>query len=178
MADVRGRAADVERLTRWVRDHGPAVNGYLSSFVRDPATAEDLFQEVFCRAWEARGRYLESGKDRGYLLSIADRLCKDRGRKLKREIHLSDDAWRSVEPSDGRGDPAGHLASVESKRELQSAMNSLSEPQRRTLLLRYWGECDFAEIANIMECPLGTVLSHCRRGLLAMQRTLVGASRE
>lgn len=174
MADLRQKAADVERLTRWVRDHGPAVKGYVASFVRDPATVEDLFQEVFCRAWEARGRYAETGRDRGYLLSIADRLCKDRARRLGREIQLADTGWEAVEPADSRQPTAG-LDQRETERQLRDALVNLSEPQRRTLLLRFWGECDFAQIASIMECPLSTVLSHCRRGLLALQRTLAGA---
>lgn len=174
MADMRAQAADVERLTRWVRDHGPAVKGYLSAFVRDAATVEDLFQEVFCRAWEARGRYAETGRDRGYLLSIADRLCKDRGRRLGREVQLADATWQAVEPEDRRRTHAG-LAELETKKQLQEALATLTAAQRRTLLLRFWGECDFAQIASIMECPLSTVLSHCRRGLLAMQRILAGA---
>jgi len=50
---------------------------------------------------------------------------------------------------------------------------SLSPPQRRALLLRYYGDLSFAEIAAIMGCPLGTALSHCRRGLLKLRELLV-----
>jgi RNA polymerase sigma-70 factor (ECF subfamily) len=52
-------------------------------------------------------------------------------------------------------------------------MESLSPQQQRVLLLRYYGELGFAEIAAIMQCPLGTALSHCHRGLQALRKQLV-----
>ena len=65
----------------WEREHGQAVRGYLLAMVRRPDVADDLTQEVFCRAWQARERYRENGTARAYLFRIADRLACDFGRK-------------------------------------------------------------------------------------------------
>jgi RNA polymerase sigma-70 factor (ECF subfamily) len=57
--------------------------------------------------------------------------------------------------------------------QLAAAMEGLSPPQRRVLLLRYHGQMSFSEIAETINCPLNTALSHCRRGLLALRELLV-----
>jgi RNA polymerase sigma-70 factor (ECF subfamily) len=172
MTDPGRQARQREELTRWVRDHGHAVQGFLQALVRDRDAAEDLLQEVFCRAWQARDRYAETGKERSYLLRIADRLACDRARCPKREQVLSVAEWQQVEPVNGEEPPWEGLAHDETRRQLAAALDALSEPQRRTLLLRFYGEMEFSEIAQTMGCPLNTVLSHNRRGLLAMKDLL------
>jgi RNA polymerase sigma-70 factor (ECF subfamily) len=163
-----------ERLTQWAHDHGRAVRGYLLALVRDRAAAEDLAQEVFYRAWRGRHGYAESGQERAYLMRIADRLVCDRARSPRREVPLDGDCWRLIEPASCHTAPLDGLVHDENCQLLAKALNSLSEPQQRTLLLRYYGGLEFHEIAAILECPLNTVLSHSRRGLLAMRRLLVG----
>ena len=161
-----------ERVIRWVTEHGVAVRGYIESLVRRADVAEDLVQEVYRRAWEARERYEERGSPRAYLLRIADHLICDRGRRGDRERTLDDAAWSEVEiPERGAG-PDESLVKAEAKLALHAALDALTETQRRVLLLRYYGELSFEEIAATMECPLSTTLSHCRRGLLALRKIL------
>ncbi|MBI2824513.1 MAG: RNA polymerase sigma factor [Planctomycetia bacterium] len=162
-----------ERLTEWARDHARAVHGYVRALVRDPHAVDDLVQETFCRAWESRHRYAEAGKPRAYLLRIADRLACDRARKLGREQPIDEIHWQQIEPASSDEQPLAALLLTENRRQLDEALAALSEAQRRTLLLRYYGELDYGEIARIMDCPLNTVLSHARRGLLSLRRLLV-----
>ncbi len=170
---MANRTPQTERLTEWVRDHAPAVRGYLLALVRDPHAADDLVQEVFCRAWEARQRYVEQGKPRAYLLRIADRLACDRHRVQQRE-HVADETqWQVIEPAAIETAPLATLLETENRRQLNDALTALSDAQRRTLLLRYYGDMEFQEIAVVMKCPTNTVLSHARRGLQALRRLLV-----
>lgn len=161
-----------ERVERWVAEHASAIRGFLYGLIVDMSMAEDLLQEVFCRAWQARKRYAENGKDRAYLLRIADRLVRDQRRKRLRERPVAD--WEAREPIDDR-DPATQLQNDEIESKLRDALASLSDVQRRTLLLRYYGKLSFAEIAEIMECPVNTALSHCRRGLQTLKLMMVEA---
>ena len=66
---------DHQRFAAWGREYGPAVWGYLLAMVRRADVADDLTQEVFCKAWQARDRYREEGNARAYLLRIADRFA-------------------------------------------------------------------------------------------------------
>ena len=164
---------DEQRFARWGRQHGQAVRGYLAAMVGRMDVAEDLAQEVFVRAWQARRRYRAQGHARAYLLRIADRLVFDRQRKAGREVTLDEENWKRIEPAGCTEDPSQSLARTEAAKELTAALDRLSPAQRRVLLLRYYGQLSFSEIAQIVECPISTVLSHCRRGLLALRKLLV-----
>lgn len=161
-----------DRLEDWVREHGRAVRGYLLGLVRRPEIADDLVQETFWRAWRSGGRYQETGQSRAYLLKIADRLACDHFRGRGREVQLDDDAWNQVEPASSWAGPDERLTSGEAQAALKLALDALTPAQRRVLLLRYYGGLEFAEIARQCEAPLGTVLSHCRRGLQALRKLL------
>jgi RNA polymerase sigma-70 factor, ECF subfamily len=164
---------DADLWAEWGHRHGRAVRGYLLGMVRRHDLADDLTQEVFCRAWQARDRYREQGLARAYLLRIADRLVLTHYRRSGREVNLGEEGWRQVEPFEPAASPGDTLAQQEARRQLAATLENLSPPQRRVLLLRYYGELSFAEIATIMGCPVSTALSHCHRGLLMLRKLLV-----
>lgn len=163
---------DQQRIARWVRDHALALRGYLLGTLRRHDAADDVLQEVFRRAWQSRGQYREEGHERAYLLRIADRLVVDRSRRLGREIDLDDAAWQEAEPA-GRELPADEaFIRGEAGEYLNAALDQLSLAQRRVLLMRYFGDLTFEQIAESLDCPLGTALSHCRRGLATLRKLL------
>ena len=167
-----------ERFETWGREHAPSVRGYLLAMVRRNDVADDLTQEVFARAWQARSRYREQGAARAYLFRIADRLVIDRARNAGRrnagrEVNLNEESWKQVEPTGDVPEPYQAVANAEAARALNEALDRLSPAQRRVLLMRYFGQLTFAAIAEIVECPLSTVLSHCRRGLKTLRELLV-----
>jgi len=168
-----GDGDDRERLARWVAEHGRAVRGFLLALVRRGEVADDLLQETFRRAWQARERYADDGRERSYLLRIADRLAVDHSRRRQRqEVTLDDETWRAAEPTSRESGVERSIALAETRQLLAGALEALSEPQRRVLLLRFYGDLDFAEIAAAMDCPLGTVLSHCHRALGKLRKQL------
>src|SRR5437773_11078843 len=99
MAADDTRRAGEERLAHWVREHAAAVRGYLLGMVRRADVADDLVQDVFQRAWQARDRYRDEGYERAYLLRIADRLVIDRSRRMGHEVNVDEATWREVEPA-------------------------------------------------------------------------------
>ncbi|MBN2577871.1 MAG: RNA polymerase sigma factor [Pirellulales bacterium] len=173
MSSFAPETRNAEWFAAWIREHGRAVRGYLLGMVRRADLADDLTQEVFTRAWAARGRYREEGHGRAYLLKIADRLLCDERRQRAGDLTLEDADWRRCEPVSADGEPGSGISARETAAELTQALKQLPPAQRRVLLLRYYGQMTFAEIAKMTESPLGTVLSHCRRGLEALRRLLV-----
>ena len=172
MADTDCEPDDEARFTQWVSAHGKAVRGFLLAMVRRADLADDLTQEVFCRAWRARDRYREEGKSRAYLLTIADRLLRDRHRRLGPEQNLAEEGWRECEPASRLPEPSQTAVLAEQTEQLTAALDRLSPIQQRVLLLRYYGQMSFAEIAQATECPLNTALTHCHRGLEALRKVL------
>src|SRR5262245_5601260 len=170
-AEDRTSPAD-DRIVRWVREHAASVRGYVFGLVRRSDVADDVVQDVFERAWQARDRYRDEGHERAFLLRIADRLVIDRGRRRAVEINIDDDTWREVEPADQNSQPLDKMTRGETSEELLDLLHQLTPAQTRVLLLRFFGEMTFEEIAQTLDCPLGTVLSHCRRGLAALRQRM------
>ncbi len=163
--------ASEERIGDWVALYGRRLRGYLWAATGSPDDADELIQEVFHRAWKSRHRYREEGKPLAYLMRIADRLVVDRARR-KSVMTVPEETWEAVEPSDNGEPPWERLQRQEATRTLEEAMNQLSPIQRRVLLLKYYGDLTFAEIADVVGCPLNTALSHARRGLARLRQVL------
>lgn len=163
---------DPDRLGRWVREYGQAVYGFLAARLGDRHAADDAVQDVFLRAWEARDRYRDEGRELAYLLRIADRRACDLARRTPRLRVVTADEWEGLEPADGQPAALDRLDQREREALVRRALDQLSEPQQRTLLLRYYGNLEFHEIAEILGCSINTALSHGRRGLQALGRRL------
>jgi RNA polymerase sigma-70 factor (ECF subfamily) len=142
--------------------------------VRREDVADDLKQEVFYRAWAARGRYKEQGTSLAYLLKIADHLVCDRYRRHQAERNLDEEGWKRHAPLSPAPEPPETAACAEQIRQLLAVLDRLSPIQRRVLLLRYYGQLSFAEIAEAIACPLNTTLSHCHRALETLRKLLGG----
>jgi RNA polymerase sigma factor (sigma-70 family) len=99
-------------------------------------------------------------------------LVIDRGRKLGQEINIDEATWHEVEPAAQTVLPLDQIAAGETSDELSAALGQLTQSQRRVLLLRYFSDLTFEEIAGTLGCPLSTALSHCRRGLAAMRKLM------
>lgn len=165
-------ADDAYRFAQWTAEHWGVVRGFVLSLVQRPDVADDVTQETFRRALESVEKYTESGQARSYLLKIADRLVVDHARQKQREVTLKETKWQRLQDEHESHQPDQLASQKESQQQLNKALNLLSEEQRRVLLLRYYGEMKFSEIAEITQWPVNTVLSNCRRGLLAMRDTL------
>ena len=113
------------------------------------------------------------GKTRAYLLQIANRLVVDRGRKNEPQTNLEDETWKACEPASAGPDPSHAAEQSEQVRLLHAALDRLAPMQQRVLLLRYYGQMEFQEIAETLKTPLNTALSHCRRGLESLRKLLV-----
>lgn len=168
--------SDRERVSRWVRQHGRVVRGYLLANVGREDVADDILQEVFRKAWQAREQYQEQGYEKAYLLRIADRLVVDWSRRSGLLQNVDEETWEVITPASPDVGAMAELELDEHRQHLSAALDRLTPPQKRVLMLRYFGELEFSEIARTLDCPLGTVLSHCRRGLLQLRRILVEPS--
>jgi RNA polymerase sigma-70 factor (ECF subfamily) len=169
METLAPESVDSRRFAAWVQEHGAAVRGYLRGVVGRLDWIDDLVQEVFCRAWQGRRGYEERGHARAYLLQIADRAACDRFRRGKSERTLGDEVWELSERTHQVNNPFENAARSEAAKRLDAALDQLSPVQKRALLLRYYGELSFQEIADTLGCPLNTALSHCHRGLQALR---------
>jgi len=165
---MTGRTSEPDDLEATLVSFAPRVYGLLLRLVGRPDVAEDLMQETMLRAYRSFDTYRPEGKFRAWIFRIAVNLARDWIRRRRREPSTSIEA--EGDPL-GRGTPAAHLPPDarmdrgERARLVEQAMARLPEADRQILLMRYYGELPFKDIARATGEPLGTVLARAHRAL-------------
>jgi RNA polymerase sigma-70 factor (ECF subfamily) len=153
--------------------YAPRLFGYLARLTGSRQRADDLLQEVFVRLVRRIGEYQHDGRFDAWIFRIATNVARDDVRQARRRRRI--DGVEGV--ADGNGEAFGRAvdhrgrrvdAALETRDELdrlQRAIDELSPAEREVILLRHFSEMSFAEIANVMETPIGTALARAHRGL-------------
>lgn len=125
--------------------------------------AEDAAQETFLRAWSRLHQYNPEHKFSTWIFSIANHHCIDRLRKRRVSVVSLEDTpvAFSVQGDDDR--PEESLIGAESAQEMQALVELLPPEYRTPLVLRYWQECSYQEIAEVMDLSLPAVKSRLFR---------------
>jgi len=146
-----------------VRRHQSAVRTLLRRLsAGDEAFADDLAQETFLRAYRGLAGYRGGAKLSSWLYRIAYNVYQSR-RPPQVEVALE----LTAEPAD-----EGPTSDALLQRRLEGAMRVLSPPERAALTLAVRDEASHAEIAEILDCPVGTVKAHLVRGKEKLRRKL------
>lgn len=145
---------------------------------RDQGEAEDLVQETFLKAYRFWHRYQPGTNCKAWLFRILTNTFINRNRKKKR-IHspLEDSehetsSSRHIEHSSFYSTPEGAYLSQLFPEHIRSAVESLPENFRLPVILADLHDFSYKEIAEIMECPVGTVMSRLFRGRKKLQEAL------
>ena len=160
---------------RLIDRHGQPV--YALCVALAGADGEDLAQETFLRVFRAIGDFDAGGPAslRGWILTIARRLCTDRARHVRRGIELPIPPPDAADPGAG---PDERLAARRLGEQLAVALAALPEEQRAVVALREWEGLEYDEIAAIEGVPVGTVRSRLARARAALRETLAPAGGE
>jgi RNA polymerase sigma-70 factor (ECF subfamily) len=161
-----GRSGGVQRL---VEDHYTSLYRYAYRLAGSAADAEDLTQEAFCQAQLKLGQLREPDRAKSWLFSILRNLYLHRARTERQRRLVSLESVAEVpEPS------AEPLPEVDSG-QLQEALNELDEPFRTPLILYYFEDFSYRDIAEQMDLPLGTVMSRLARAKAYLRSRLLPA---
>ena len=153
-------ADEPENLQDLLVASAPRVYGLLYRMVGRRDVAEDLMQETLLRAFRGLDAYRPEGKFRAWLFRIAANQARDWIRRQKRRPPTAD----GPEPAAEMPPETGAVAR-ERVRHVSEALARLSDADREVLLMRYYGEMTFKEIADAGGEPIGTVLARAHRAL-------------
>jgi len=136
----------------------------------DAGEAEDATQEAFLRAFLNLRRYDTKRSFKTWLMSIASNHCIDRWRKRRMQLVSLDDEPTAAALALSSSDPLPEQAalSAEQSELLQGLLMKLEESYRLPLILRYWYDYSYAEIAQLMD----TTESAIKSRLFRARRTL------
>jgi len=165
-----------------VRRYGDSVLGYLFRMTGNRDQAEDLFQETFKRVHE-KARTYRGGSLKSWLFTIATRVTIDLVRRRKRLtlISLNQDSDCDDENSGQQAsalaagdavDPADEMVKEEQKEQVRRAVESLPVGQRAALVLAYYQQLSYREVAEVLGCSVGSVKTQMSRALGTLAKRL------
>jgi len=139
---------------------------------RVPADAEDLVQETYLKAFRAADRFQAGTNLRAWLFTILHNTARNRARDRARDtvtadsevVDRADDsavAWAGTSPAET---PETLLLRDTLTPDLQAAVEALPDAFRQAVWLRDVEEFSYAEIAEMLAIPVGTVMSRISRG--------------
>ncbi len=147
------------------------------SILRDYHEAEDAVAEAFVKVWRALPGNGEVQVPRAWLLKIVRNVCLDalRRRRSRGEALGEDDTLSMLEGfADARPGPEEAALSQEGRHQLWQGLQSLPEADRTALILRYWHEASYEEIAQVTGWRPGTVASRLSRAKEKLGKQLTG----
>jgi len=151
-----------------MRRYKSLVTTYCYSRVAQRETSEDLAQETFVRGFQSLAHLKNPSAFSGWLLSIAHNVCIDYLRNKSRTVPLEvygmkDSQGEIILESHRKDDAMERVAHEELRSRILSAINSLGEEYRVTLILRHVNGLSCEEIAEVLNVSLGTVTSRLSR---------------
>lgn len=168
-AMARVAAGDREAFSEVYDALMPKVLGLARGVVRNHAMAEEVAQDVMLEVWRLAPRFDPSlASASTWAMTIAHRRAVDR----VRSVRSTEDREDRVAAGDVRreyDDVVERAEQREDERMVRSALSVLTDLQRETVELAYWGGCTSAEISERLGVPVPTVKTRLRDGLVRLR---------
>ena len=166
----RAQAGDRHAFDQLVSKYQRKLGRLLSRFIRDSAEIEDVTQEAFVKAYRALPSFRGDSAFYTWLYRIGINTAKNylvaQGRRAPTSTQFDSEEAETFESADQLRDintPESLLMSKQIGETVNSAIDALPEELRRAIVLREIDGLSYDEIADMMDCPIGTVRSRIFR---------------
>lgn len=136
---------------------------------KDSQEAYDVVQEVFIRAMRETRFFNPDFRQKAWLFRVTSNLCFNLVRDRKRRSAILETVPRKER---SEADQIGYVFQGEQRQEVLAAIDQMTPDHREILLLRYYDDLSYAEIAEVLDIKLGTVMSRLSRARRRLQDVL------
>ena len=149
-----------------------SVFGVIRRVLRDPAQSEEVAQEVMVEAWRTATRFdPDRGSASTWIHTIAHRRAVDRVRAAQAAHDRDVRAARRDQPP-AYDVVAEHVQTRLEQEQVRRCLAGLTDLQRESVTLAYYGGYTYREVADLLDTPLGTVKTRLRDGLIRLRDCL------
>ncbi len=158
-----------------VLEYIDALFGYALMLTRNRTDAEDLLQETYVRALRAMDNLREKSNLKSWLFTILRNIWLNELRRRKTIptlVEIDEDGYSVDELAENTRNSLEILICNEDRERVRSAIHSLPVDFREIILLREFEELSYQEIATVLGCPAGTVMSRLGRARAKLRAVL------
>lgn len=159
----RAQNGDVEAFSSLLETYQKPVYNLCYRMLGDAYEAEDASQEAFLRAYKHIHRYDSQRSFSTWMLSIAAHYCIDQIRRRRFPVLSLDDDDSYLDPPDHEPGPETALLTSENQQQVQALLSSLSAQDRAAVVMRYWYDLSYEEIAETLSLTVSAVKSRLHR---------------
>ena len=170
-------SGDKSAISQLIERHSRRVKEYIRMMVKDNDVADDIFQETFIKVVRVidEGRYTDSGKFLSWILRIAHNQVIDhfRSRKQQKQVNESDAGYNVL----GTLRFAEHtieddIVAEQIGSDVRRLVELLPDEQREVVMLRYYSDLSFKEIAEQTGVSINTALGRMRYALINLRKMI------
>lgn len=159
---ILARKGDMDAFTELVNAYQSAVYNLCYRMLGDPYEAEDAAQETFIRAYKSMKSYDQKRPFSTWILSIAAHYCIDQLRKKRLSVTNIEDSTYLEIPDPGPN-PEVLLVKEEGQKRIKELLNEINETDRAIVIMFYWYEFSYVEIAEALNLTSSAVKSRIHR---------------
>ena len=170
-------SGDKNAISILIERHAKRVRDYIRMMVKNNEIADDIYQETFIKVVKFinEGRYKDNGKFLSWVLRIAHNQAIDHFRQMKQQNNISEaDAGYDILNAKKFADPSveDKIVNEQIESDLRKLIEKLSEEQKEVVMMRYFDEMSFKEIAEQTNVSINTALGRMRYALINLRKMI------
>ena len=170
-------SGDQHAISILIERHSKRVLDYIRMMVKNDELADDIYQEAFIKVvrFIDDGRYTDNGKFLSWVLRIAHNQVIDYFRQTKQQNNLTEaDAGYDILNTKKLADASieDRMVSEQTEADLRKLVDNLPAEQKEVVLMRYFGEMSFKEIAEQTNVSINTALGRMRYALINLRKMI------
>ena len=166
---------DEQAVDELYREQHGRIYAFALQRLNDPADAADVLNDVMLEIWRSASRFEGRSKPLTWILGIAHHRTTDKLRKRYRHSH---DEFDPQTPDPDTTTALDAISGVEDAEQLRHCMDELSDAHRMVVHLAFFEDLPYHEIAEIAECPEGTVKTRMFHAKKLLKDCLAGLNQD